>query len=450
MTYDLVVIGGGSGGVRAARMAGAMGAKVAIIEERWLGGTCVNVGCVPKKMLSIAGHYAADLRDMRAMGWSVPAEASFDWGHFADLRGKEIGRLNGIYERMLGGAGVEIVWGRGVLLSRNQVAVGERKLDARNVLIAVGGRPWRPSASDLPGVEHSWTSEDMFELRSAPARVAVVGGGYIACEFASILAGLGVETHLVYRGDALLRGFDEDVRAHLTEQMQARGLNIHLNCAPDRIDRKGEQRIVTMKDGGNLEVDGVLLATGRVPYTDNLGLAAAGVATQGRGAIVVDDRFETSAKGVYAVGDVINRVQLTPVALAEGMVVAHQLFGNGRPPVRYDCIPTAVFTNPPVATVGLTEEAAVAAGQKVRVYRSAFRPLKHTLTGHDERSFMKLIVDDGSDRVVGVHMVGDDAAEIMQGFGVAVNAGLTKAQFDATIGIHPTAAEEFVTMREPS
>ena len=359
---------------------------------------------------------------------------------------KEILRLNGIYAQLLDRVGVEVVAGRGTVTGAHSIQVGDRELRGRYLLIAVGGKPWRPE--EMPGVEHTWISDQLFHLDALPERVMVVGGGYIACEMASILHGFGVDTHLAYRGDALLRGFDHDVRHEVGNELRKRGLHLHFMCAPTAIRRDDQGTLhVETTDGEVVQTDAVLMATGRVPNTAGLGLQEVGVQLDERGAVRVDDRFQTTVPSIYAVGDVIDRYQLTPVALAEGMLVARNLFLGEAGDLDYKYVPTAVFTHPSVGTVGWTEEDARRHFGEVRLYKSHFRPMRHTMTGRDERSFMKLIVDAATDQVVGLHMVGPDAAEITQGFAVAMRCGATKAQFDATIGIHPSAAEEFVTMR---
>ena len=446
--YDFIVIGGGSGGVRAARMAASFGARTAIIEGGRLGGTCVNVGCVPKKLYSYGSHYAEDLEDMKGFGWSVE-NGGFDWSVMKSRKDAEIARLNGIYQTILDNADVEIVRGWASFADPHTVQVGDRKLVGRHILIAVGGEPWRPTSEEIPGVEHTWVSDHIFDLEALPDKVLVVGGGYIACEMASILHGFGVETHLAYRGGTLLRGFDDDIRHEVGNEMRKRGMHLHFECAPARITRLDDGRLhAAMIDDAEFEVDAILMATGRVPRTGSLGLQDIGVQTGKRGEVLVNDAFQTTVPHIYAVGDVIDRMQLTPVALAEGMIVARALFGNlPDGAVDYAIVPTAVFTNPEVGTCGYTEEAARKHFGKIRLYKSSFRPLKHTITKRNARSYMKVIVDDATDRVVGLHIVGPDAAEMTQGFAVAMRCGATKQQFDTTIGIHPTAAEELVTMR---
>ncbi len=446
--FDLIVIGAGSGGVRAARVAADLGARVAIIEQGPLGGTCVNLGCIPKKLFVYGAHFADEFEDAAGFGWQVP-ERSFDWPVLRDNTAKEISRLNGIYQSLLEGAGVEICLGTARLLDRKRVVVGTRELVGERILIATGSRAYLP---DWPGREHVITSDDAFSLPHLPQRALVVGGGYIAVEFAGILARLGVETTLLYRGPLFLRGFDDGVRAFVVRELARDGLRLYFEDTPRRIDKAGKGLRVETEGGKVLDTDLVLAATGRLPNTNGLGLENAGVELGGHGEIVVGQDFaSSSARNIYAIGDVINRVQLTPVAIAEGAWLANRLFG-GAPPAApdYARIATAVFCQPPIGTIGMTErEAREAYGDAVEVYESEFRPLKYTLTKNAERTFMKLVVRTSDDRVVGVHMAGADAGEIIQGFAVALTAGATKAQFDATMAVHPTSAEEFVTMRAP-
>lgn len=449
--YDFFVIGAGSGGVRAARIASQLGARVGVAESGRLGGTCVNVGCVPKKLLVYASQYAKTFADAEGFGWE-PLKPEHRWAQLIEAKDREIERLNGVYRRILGAAGVEIVHGRARFLGphRLQVSAADgdtRELTARYILVATGGRP---SVPDIPGADLCITSNEAFYLDSLPRRVAVIGGGYIAVEFAGIFSGLGAQTHLVYRGDLVLRGFDVDVRATLSDELRKSGITVHYNAEPLCFERGKGGLAVVLKDGVELEVDQIMLATGRTPNVEGLDLDAAGVETQGdSGAVVVGDGFASSAQHIFAVGDVTDRIQLTPVAIKEGEAVARMLFGGGDGVVDHSDVPTAVFSQPNVATVGLTEAEARERYHAVDVYRTAFRPMKHTMTGRDTHMLMKLIVDRASDRVVGCHMVGDEAGEIIQGLAVALKAGATKAAFDATVGIHPTAAEEFVTMREP-
>ena len=444
--YDLFVIGAGSGGVRASRMAAATGAKVAVAEARHLGGTCVNVGCVPKKLMSYAAHCHEEFEDAAGFGWTVPAQA-FDWKTLIARKNAEIERLNGIYGKLLEGAGVELILGRASLVDAHTVEVAGRRCTAAHVLVAVGGAPWVP---DFPGKEHVITSDQFFFLDELPRRTLVVGGGYIAVELAGILNGLGSEVTLSYRGDLFLRGFDLDLRRHLRDQMAQKGVDLRfVTTVAEVAPADGGGFVVTWGDGACTEADQVLYATGRRPLVEGLGLENAGVELDGKGAIQVDALSRTTAPSVYAIGDVTDRLNLTPVALHEAMCLVQTLFYDNPTEPVHDDVASAVFSQPPMGTVGLSEEAARAAGHAVVVYQSEFRPLKHTLSGNPERTLMKLVVDERTDRVLGVHMVGPDAGEIIQGFAVAVKCGATKAQFDATIGVHPTSAEEFVTMRQP-
>lgn len=443
--YDLFTIGAGSGGVRASRFAAGMGAKVAVAEERYLGGTCVNVGCIPKKLFSYAAHFADDFEDAVGFGWDA-SKPEFAWPTLLANKDKEIARLNGIYERILTNAGVTIVRGRAVVVDPHAIELDGKRITARHILVATGGWPFVP---DMPGKEFAITSNEAFHLPALPKRAVVVGGGYIAVEFASIFNGLGVETTLSYRGDCLLKVFDEDLGVFLGKEMSKKGVRIALRSHIVSIERRSGGLACHFADGSVTEADVVMYATGRAPNTHGLGLDKAGVHLAANGSVVVDEHFQTNVSSIHAIGDVIHRVQLTPVALAEGMVVADRLFGAGKRSVDYRNVATAVFSHPNVGTVGLSEAQARREYTDIEIYKTDFKPLKHTLSGNEERTFMKLIVDKASDRVLGVHMVGAEAGEIIQGFAVALNCGATKAQFDATIGIHPTAAEEFVTMREP-
>ena len=446
---DLFVVGGGSGGVRAARMAGQRGARVMLAEAAALGGTCVNVGCIPKKLYSYAAHFAQDFEDAAGYGWDLQP-ARFDWQRLKANRAREIARLNGVYEHLLRSAGVELLRGWATLCDAHTVQVataeGPRRWRARHILVATGGTP---SVPHFPGREHVLTSDSMFDLEPFPRRLVVVGGGYIACEFASIFHGLGAHVTQLYRGEQVLRGFDDDVRNFLAQEVRRHGVDLRLRSDVASIARDGDALAVTLAGGEVLPADTVLYATGRVPNVAGLGLDAAGVRVSAHGGIVVDDSYRSSVPSVLAVGDVTARLQLTPVALAEAMVVVDQLFGEGRRAMSYELVPTAVFTHPNIGTVGLTEQQARERHGQVRIFRTDFRALKNTLSGNQERTLMKLVVDAASDRVVGLHMAGPDAGEIVQGFAVAMKAGATKAVFDSTIGIHPTAAEEFVTLREP-
>ena len=443
--YDFYVIGAGSGGVRASRVAAQLGARVAVAESTHLGGTCVNVGCVPKKLFVYGSHFAEDFDDAAAYGWRT-APPSFDWPTLRDNKTTEIERLNGVYRNLLTNAGVDIHEGRARLADPHRIEINGHSLTAERVLVATGSRPWMPA---FPGAEHVISSDDAFYLPRFPRRVLVVGGGYIAVEFAGIFAGLGADARLAYRGPLFLRGFDDGVREFVAEQLAEKGVALKFNTEVEKIELDGDERLVTLSDGSLLRTDLVMFATGRRPNVEGLGLAECGVALSANGAVLVDEAYRSSVPHILAIGDVIDRVQLTPVAIAEAMCVAHGLFGQGAPrTLNYENIATAVFCQPNIGTVGLTEAEARQRFKRVEVYQSAFRPMKHTLTGRAERTFMKLIVDAASDRVIGIHMVGPEAGEIIQGMAVAVTAGATKQQFDATVGIHPTAAEEFVTMRE--
>lgn len=444
--YDLFVIGAGSGGVRCARMSASMGGRVAIAEERYFGGTCVNVGCVPKKLYVYGSHINEELALAQSYGWNVEA-SGFDWTVLRDNKVKEIQRLNGIYDRLLVNAGVEVFNGRAVIQGPNQVCVNGKVVSARYILIATGGWPFLP---EIPGVEYAITSNEFFDLPELPEKALIVGGGYIAIEFACILHNLGVDVTLSYRKELFLRGFDDDVREHLRDELLRKGIKIRFKHNVTAIAKCGDSQFRVNDASGNSEqFNLVVYATGRRPKIDGLGLENTSVSIAENGAVIVDDQYCTSEPSIYAVGDVIDRVQLTPVALAEGMYVANTLFADGGKPVGYDAIPTAVFTQPPIGTVGLTEQQAKDAGHDIDVYRSVFSPMKYSFSPHKERALMKLIVDKKTDRVLGAHMVGPDAGEIIQGIGIAVSMGATKAQFDQTIGIHPTSAEEFVTMRTP-
>ena len=442
--YDLIVIGAGSGGVRASRMAAATGAKVAVVEDMFLGGTCVNVGCVPKKLFVYASQVRGHIEE--AAGFGIDAsQNSFSWNTLKENKDKEINRLNGIYETLLEAPGVEIVRGKGVIVAPDTVQVGERKLATRRILIATGGWPFKP---DIPGADLAMDSNDVFAMKDYPGRVVVVGGGYIAIEFAGIFNGLGSDTQLLYRGDRILRGFDDEIRDYVTQEVIKTGVNIRTNTDVERIEHSGSEYLCHLNDGSTVACDAVLMATGRKAKTEGLGLENVGVETRQDGSIVVDGSFATNIDGIYALGDVIGTPALTPVALEQGMVFVDQQFGEGKRSIDYDLIPTAVFCQPNIGTVGITEEEACECYPgDIDVYTSEFRPLKHTMTGSDERTLMKLIVRRSDDRVVGAHMVGEDAGEIIQGIAVAMQAGATKHHFDATIGIHPTGAEEFVTMR---
>ncbi|KRP45251.1 NADPH-glutathione reductase [Pseudomonas libanensis] len=445
--FDLYVIGAGSGGVRAARFAAGFGAKVAVAESRYLGGTCVNVGCVPKKLLVYGAHFAEDFEQASGFGWSLE-EANFDWATLIANKDREINRLNGIYRNLLVNSGVTLHEGHARLVDAHQVEINGERFTAKHILIATGGWPQIP---EIPGREHAIGSNEAFFLKELPKRVLVVGGGYIAVEFAGIFHGLGAQTSLLYRGDLFLRGFDGSVRKHLQEELTKRGLDLQFNTDIERIDKQADGSLkATLKDGRVLEADCVFYATGRRPMLDNLGLENTGVKLDERGFVAVDELYQTAEPSILAIGDVIGRVQLTPVALAEGMAVARRLFKPEQyRAVDYANIATAVFSQPTIGTVGLSEEDARAKGHKVQIFESRFRPMKLTLTDCQEKTLMKLVVDADTDKVLGCHMVGPDAGEIVQGLAIALKAGATKQHFDETIGVHPTAAEEFVTMRTP-
>jgi len=441
--YDLFTIGAGSGGVRASRVAATLGARVAVAEERYLGGTCVNVGCVPKKLLVYASHFREDFHDAAGFGWSV-GETRFDWSRLIANKNAEIQRLNGVYEALLGNAGVKVVDGQAHLLDAHTVAVGDKTFTAETILIAAGGWPGVP---DVPGIEHVITSNEAFFLERRPERFVVVGGGYIAVEFAGIFHGVGAAVTQLYRGPLFLRGFDDDVRETLAEEMRKKGVDLRFDAKVAKIDKGSDGLTVTLGDGSSIEADVVMYATGRRPKIHGLGLERAGVELNPLGAVVVDQYSRSTAPNIYAVGDCTDRINLTPVAIKEGQAFAESVFGGRPTKPDHAIVPSAVFSQPPIGTVGLTEAEARDA-RPIDVYISRFRPMKHTLTGSEERTMMKMIVDRETDRVLGCHMVGIDAAEIIQGIAIALKCGATKAQFDATVGIHPTAAEEFVTMRD--
>ena len=442
--YDLFVIGAGSGGVRAARMSASFGARVAIAEERYLGGTCVNVGCVPKKLFVYGAHFAEDFEDAAGYGWQRNG-AKFDWPTLRDNKTREIERLNGIYRGLLTNAGVEILEARAVLEDAHTIRVAGSTVTARDILVASGS--W-PSVPDFPGREATITSNEAFYLPEFPKRALILGGGYIAVEFAGIFAGLGADVTLAYRGELFLRGFDEGIRRFVLDEMTTKGVTVSTSKRIESIEQMHGTKRCRFDDGTSLDVDLVLVATGRRPASTGLGLEAAGVALAENGAIVVDEAYRTNVPNIYAIGDVIDRMQLTPVAIAEGMCIAHNLFRGEERRINYANVPTAIFCQPNIGTVGPPEEEARQRYANLMVYESAFKPMKHTLSGRPERTLMKLLVNADDDRVVAAHMCGPEAGEIIQGLSVAITAGATKADFDATIGIHPTAAEEFVTMRD--
>ena len=443
--YDLFVIGAGSGGVRAARMAGAFGARVAVAEDRYMGGTCVNVGCVPKKLYVYASEFSHACEDARGFGWDsrVPG---FDWTTLRDNKKQEISRLNGIYNKLLEGVNADVVNGRAAIVDAHTVAVNGQTYSADKILVATGGWPRRDTTA---GAELGVTSNEIFDLDEFPQRIVVVGGGYIAVEFAGIFNGLGSQVTQLYRGPLFLRGFDQDIREHAAREIAKSGIDLRFNLVVESVEKTSTGLVCQLSDGSTIEADQVLYAIGREPHVEGLGLENVEVALNGNGTIKVDKEFRTSEPSIFALGDIIGGMELTPVALAEGMAFARKQFGPKGVPVGYDFIPSAVFCQPNIGTVGFTEEAAREEFEEITLYKSTFRPMKYTLSGRDEQTFMKLIVDTASDRVVGVHMMGPDAGEIIQGIAIAMKAGATKAIFDDTIGIHPTAAEEFVTMREP-
>jgi glutathione reductase (NADPH) len=449
LELDFFVVGAGSAGVRASRMAASFGATVGVAEEKALGGTCVNVGCVPKQLMVIGSHFAEEGADAAGYGWSVGAP-TFDWSTLIANKDREIARLNGVYERLLEGRGVKILRGRARLVGSHEVVVRspegeETQVRAETILVATGGQPTRLS---IPGAEHVSISDDFFHLPTLPRRVLVVGGGYIAVEFAGLLHGYGAAVTQIYRGALFLRGFDRDVRVHLDAEMRHRGIDLRFHRDLVSVEKLPDGALAAkLTCGSTVAVDAILAAVGRQPNTAGLGLEAVGVETDARGAVVVDEAFRTSVPSIYAVGDVIDRIQLTPVALAEGMIVAKNLFDGKRARADYEFVPSAVFSQPTIATVGLTEEEA-RASFAIDVYKSTFTPMKQTMTTRKEKTLMKLVVERATDRVVGVHVVGPEAAEIVQGFAVALKCGAKKSDFDATTGIHPTAAEELVTMRE--
>ncbi len=443
--FDFFVIGGGSGGVRAARMAGGFGARVGVAEERYFGGTCVNVGCIPKKLFVYGSRVPHDHAVAAGYGWRSPPP-QLDWPTFIANKDREIARLNGIYRGLLEKVGCRIFDSRAVVHDAHTVEVAGTLYTAQTILVATGGWPYVP---EFPGREFAITSNEAFHLPALPPRALVVGGGYIAVEFAGILHGLGARVTQSYRGELFLRGFDRETREFLAGQMRDRGIDLKFNTDVTRITRGPHGLDVELTSGATLQCDVVLYATGRRPLSAGIGLAESGVRLAPDGAVIVNAQYQTSVPSIFAVGDVTNRVNLTPVALAEGMAVARRLFAERDTAVDYDFIPTAIFSQPPIGTVGFSEEEAREKFGEIKVYTSSFTPLRYTISPEKERAFMKLIVAARTERVVGLHMCGEDAGEIVQGFAVALRAGATKQDFDSTIGIHPTAAEEFVTMREP-
>jgi glutathione reductase (NADPH) len=441
--FDLFVIGGGSGGVRSARIASGHGARVAVAEERFWGGTCVNVGCVPKKIMVNAAEYGAWAEDAAAFGWSIETHGH-DWAKLAAARDAEVARLSGIYGRLLGNAGVTSFDARATFLDAHSLDVGGKRVTAERIIIAVGGTA---SRLDIPGAELGLISDDIFTLKALPKHVAVLGAGYIAVEFACILKGLGAEVTLVHRAPLPLRGFDEDIRSAAAEALVAQGITCRAGVSPTRIEAQGAARLLHLSDGSAAEFDAVFFCTGRAPATKGLGLEKAGVAVNTAGAIMVNEDHATSQPHIFAIGDVLDRVNLTPMATAVGHALADTLYGNNPRRVSYENVPTAVFMNPPIGTVGITEEEAAKRGP-ADIYVTRFTPMRHTISKREGRkTLMKLVVCQRTQKILGAHMIGEDAGEMMQGIGIAVVMGATKQDFDRTIGIHPTAAEEFVTLR---
>lgn len=442
--YDLFVIGAGSGGVRASRVAAAYGAKVAVAEEHRVGGTCVIRGCVPKKMLIYGAHFAEDLQDAKNFGWTVD-NPKFDWPTLRDNVLGDVDRLNGLYTNTLENHGVEVILERAQLTGPHEIALsGGRTVSARYILIATGARPHLP---DCVGNDLGITSNEAFHLDRLPKRILIAGGGYIANEFAGIFNELGVKVTIMIRSDQMLRQYDESLRERLLHISMLKGIDFRFNAKFERIEKKGDCLVVSMTNHEDIETDCVMYATGRVPNVEGLGLDKAGVALGDKGEVVVDRFSKTNVDHIYAVGDVTDRVQLTPVAIREGQAFADTVFGGTPTAVDHSCIPSAVFSHPPLAGVGLTEREARTRFGSVKVYESDFRPMKNVLAGRDERSLYKMVCEENSGKILGIHMIGPDAAEIMQAAAVAVKAGLTKADFDATVAIHPTMAEELVLLK---
>ena len=443
--YDLIVIGAGSGGVRAARISAGYGARVAVVEESRPGGTCVIRGCVPKKLLVYGASFAGEIEDAAGFGWQIDG-VKHEWHKLIEAKDAEIDRLEGIYRSLLANAGADLISGTGVVTGPHEVTVAGKAYSAERILIAVGGWPYVPDVEGLD--DHAITSNELLDLKQRPDQIVIHGAGYIALEFASLLNALGTKVHLVYRGELALRGFDEDVRLHVTQALADRGIILHAKTQITSVSADGEKKLVSLSDETTLEVDAVMSATGRLPKTASLGLESVGVAMAKNGAIIVSEASQSSVPSIYAVGDATDRVNLTPVAIGEGHALADSLFGGKQRVMSHDKIASAVFSMPQIASVGLTELQA-SEDHEVVVFESRFKAMRNTLSGRQEKTYMKLIVDAKTDVVLGVHMVGPDSAEILQGIGIAVKMGATKADFDATVGIHPTAAEEFVTMRTP-
>lgn len=442
--YDLFVIGVGSGGTRAARMIASTGAKVAAAEQQFLGGTCVNVGCVPKKLMVFASHFAEDFEDAAGFGWDVKPDR-FNWSRLIENKNTEISRLNGVYRRLLDNAGVKLYEAPAKIIDRHTIMVGNETVTTDRIIVATGGWPTMP---EIPGIEHAISSNEVFFLPELPKRFIVVGGGYIAVEFAGIMNGLGSQVTQIYRGEKILRGFDEDVRDVLSKEIVRKGVDLRTGTNITAIEKQGETLVATLTDGTTLEADCIMFATGRHPRTQGIGLEEIGVEMDAKGAIKVDDYSRTNLDNVWAIGDVTDRIALTPVAIQEAMALYRTEYLGDPTPCDHANVPSAVFSQPPVGSVGLTETQAAAQYGTLDIYRSTFTPMKLSLTEREEKTMMKIIVDQASQKVVGVHMVGPDAGEIIQGIAIAVKMGATKRDFDRTVGIHPTAAEEFVTMRE--
>jgi len=441
--YDLFIIGGGSGGIRAARISSNLGARVALAEESDLGGTCVNVGCVPKKLLFYASHFAEDFNNSNYYGWSFDNK-KFNWNKLIKNKNIEIERLNNIYKKMLLDASVDIFSGHASLVDSNTIKIGDKLITSKNILISTGGYPFIPK---ITGNDHVFTSNEAFFLKSLPKKIIIVGGGYIAVEFASIFNELNVETHLIYRGSLFLRGFDKDLREQLKNEMIKKGINLKFNTEIEKISKKNNNLTIKLTSGESLNASHVMYATGRMPNSTNMNLDQVGVKLDKNNAIKVNKFYQTNLSSIYAIGDVCNRHNLTPVALAEGSILANNLFNKKNDTLNYNNIATCIFSQPNVATVGLSEEEAKKKYNDIKVFKSSFTPMKLTLTKSDEKNFIKLIIDKETDLVIGAHLVSDNAGEIIQGIAIAIKSGATKKIFDETIGIHPTIAEEFVSMR---
>ena len=441
--YDLFIIGGGSGGIRAARISSNLGARVALAEESDLGGTCVNVGCVPKKLLFYASHFAEDFNNSNYYGWSFDNK-KFNWNKLIKNKNIEIERLNNIYKKMLLDASVDIFSGHASLVDSNTIKIGDKLITSKNILISTGGYPFIPK---ITGNDHVFTSNEAFFLKSLPKKIIIVGGGYIAVEFASIFNELNVETHLIYRGSLFLRGFDKDLREQLKNEMIKKGINLKFNTEIEKISKKNNNLTIKLTSGESLNASHVMYATGRMPNSTNMNLDQVGVKLDKNNAIKVNKFYQTNLSSIYAIGDVCNRHNLTPVALAEGSILANNLFNKKNDTLNYNNIATCIFSQPNVATVGLSEEEAKKKYNDIKVFKSSFTPMKLTLTKSDEKNFIKLIIDKETDLVIGAHLLSDNAGEIIQGIAIAIKSGATKKIFDETIGIHPTIAEEFVSMR---